>query len=211
MYQFTYISKNFDWKYNIIHFVFCILSQIIPPRKTSIFFELDIIMSNSDEFYKVLGKTENPKLFTNVELNDAQKLAKKHPNTFEAPTQEQLNSIEIGDTVKICDGEERFWTIVKELKEDHIVAEVNNKLIGDQEYNLGDLIQFTKNNIYEIHCARYNEIMGNALKTIHEITGQSLGGCLAIIMGMLDDGKTIFEIEKIINTFKTMDDIVRHK
>ena len=37
---------------------------------------------------------------------DAQEMAKKHPNTFEAPDEMDLNALKAGDTVKVCNGED---------------------------------------------------------------------------------------------------------
>lgn len=93
------------------------------------------------------------KLFTNVDFLDAQQLGREHPNTFAAPTEEDIAQIKVGDYVKVCDGEERFWNIIKKMDGDIIVAEINNKLVCGQDYNLGDLIQFSKHHIYDIESA----------------------------------------------------------
>jgi len=86
----------------------------------------------------------------NIEFVNAQEMAKDYPTTFDAPTKEELDKIKEGDYVKICDNKERFWVIVEEVDGDIITGEVDNLLIGDQNFNLGDSIEFKKENIYDI-------------------------------------------------------------
>lgn len=126
------------------------------------------------------GKT--PQLFTNVSFSDAQKLQRDNPDSFEAPSQKELDQLKVGDVVKVSNGQERFWTIIKELKSSNvIIAEVNNRLMGVQPYNLGDLIQFTKTNIYTIRSARNATLMGETLAYAMELTGKPLLECYSSI------------------------------
>ena len=83
-------------------------------------------------------------------LIDAQEMAQKHPDTFEAPTTEELNEVKEGSFVKICNGEERFWATVTKISVDKVTADVDNDLLGDYGYNLGDEIEFEKKHIYSI-------------------------------------------------------------
>ena len=87
-----------------------------------------------------------------VRFIDAQKMARKYPKTFEAPTQEELGALEVGHLVKVCDevAGERFWTIIKHIDGDVITAEVNNYLICVDDYGVGDEIVFEKRHIYDI-------------------------------------------------------------
>lgn len=85
------------------------------------------------------------------EFIDAQEMAQKHPDTFEAPTSEELDQISVGSLVKICNDEERFWTEVTKIDGDKITANVDNQLLGDYGYNLGDSIEFEKRHIYSIY------------------------------------------------------------
>lgn len=82
---------------------------------------------------------------------DAQKMAKEHPKTFNAPSAKELNNLKVGDTVKVCNDEERFWTIIKSINGEVIEAKVDNVLGGDYGYNRGDIITFEKKNIYSIY------------------------------------------------------------
>ncbi len=145
----------------------------------------------------------NQKLFTNIEWRDAQQMAKDHPDSFHAPSQNELDSIEIGYSVKICDGEERFWIIVKEIKEDNltIIGEINNNLIGDQSYILGDLVQFTKNNIYNVNSPDYKERLRNAGRRLIEISRYTNQQCLQLIIEMVNMHKSIEEIEDMVNEY----------
>lgn len=79
---------------------------------------------------------------------DAQEMAKNHPDTFEAPTLEELNKIKQDDSVKLCHNAERFWVTVIEVHEDEIIGEVDNQLFEDQPFNLHDIIAFKREHIY---------------------------------------------------------------
>ena len=86
------------------------------------------------------------------EFVNAQKMAIEHPKTFEAPTEEDLNSIVVGDIVKVSTGNERFWTIMTEINGDNISATGDNDLVQDENEDLtyGTVINFKKENIYDI-------------------------------------------------------------
>jgi len=84
---------------------------------------------------------------------DAQQMAKDNPKTFEAPKEVDLNFLADGAYVKICVDRERFWTIIKEIENDVIVAEINNHLVFSDEHGLydGDIVMFEKRHIYSIY------------------------------------------------------------
>jgi hypothetical protein len=81
---------------------------------------------------------------------DAQEMAKNHPDTFEAPTREELDSISVGDYVKICAEPERFWVIVEQIDGDKITGTVNNDLVCTGKHGLEneDKIMFEKRHVY---------------------------------------------------------------
>ena len=88
---------------------------------------------------------------------NAQELARAHPNTFEAPSVKELEIIVAGDLVKICNGTERFWArVVSVIGEEHpggsriIHAIVDNELLCNDYYDLGDAIQFRGWHVYSI-------------------------------------------------------------
>lgn len=87
-----------------------------------------------------------------VEFTDAQEKYRKHPETFDAPTEKELDKVEVGGIVKVCLDHERFWTIVKEVEGNRIKAEVNNDLLFTDKHGLrcGDIISFEKRHIYSI-------------------------------------------------------------
>ena len=73
---------------------------------------------------------------------------------FEAPP---LDALEVlprkDDVVKICDGEERFWTLVVAVDGESIEALVLNPLVGDQDFaKPGTRIRFEKRHIYMIEA-----------------------------------------------------------
>lgn len=93
----------------------------------------------------------------NVRLIDALEMSKEHPETFHIPTKEEINKIKKGSTIKVSDGKDRFWSIVKQvIKNDKgyqnmYQCEINNQLVNRQKYNLGDLIFVNGYNIYQIY------------------------------------------------------------
>ena len=81
---------------------------------------------------------------------DAQEMVKVHPETFYAPSKDELDDISIGDFVKVCDNDERFWVIVEEIDGDTITGVVDNDLIRDHSFSCGSKISFDKCNVYNI-------------------------------------------------------------
>lgn len=87
----------------------------------------------------------------NIFIN-AVKMAIKHPKTFEAPSQLSLASITTGSIVKVCNNyQERFWVTVTSVVGDTVTGKVDNDLVITEDYNYGDIIVFTKDNIYNIY------------------------------------------------------------
>lgn len=80
---------------------------------------------------------------------DAKEMNYKYPDTFDYPTQIELDNIAIGDSLKISNGLERFWVEVKEKNKIYLIGRVDNELITD-EYKLNDLVMFENKNIYDI-------------------------------------------------------------
>lgn len=104
----------------------------------------------------IRGRVRKKKEYS-MNFISAQLMKKEHPETFDAPTIEELTNLKESSIVKICHKNERFWTIIKKIDKDKdtvfqdlITAVVNNKLIEDQPFDLGDIIQFQKHHIYSI-------------------------------------------------------------
>jgi hypothetical protein len=83
---------------------------------------------------------------------DAQQMKKEHPETFYAPTQEELDKIKIRDYAKVCVGRERFWVKVLKIEDETITGTIDNDLVFTHEHGLkfDDVISFEKKNIYSI-------------------------------------------------------------
>ena len=94
-------------------------------------------------------------IFTD-EWVDVNEMNSKYANTFDIPTQTELENITIADTVKISNGYERFWVEIKEIKNLYLIGRVDNELITN-EYNLNDYVMFEKKNIYDIHTIKDKE------------------------------------------------------
>ena len=82
-------------------------------------------------------------------LTDAQEMGRKHPDTFEAPTLDELVAIAPGDSVKICvtAARERFWTLVESVQGDMIHATVDNHLDG-LDWPPGKMLVFERKHVY---------------------------------------------------------------
>ena len=80
---------------------------------------------------------------------DAKEMNFKYPHTFDYPTQNELDNIKIGDSIKISNGLERFWVEIKEKNKFYLIGRVDNELITN-EYKLNDMVMFENKNIYEI-------------------------------------------------------------
>lgn len=88
-----------------------------------------------------------------MEFINAQQQKLDNPNTFDAPSQDELDAIKLDDSLKVCIGGERFWTTVTEVKGQQIKAIVDNHLINCEEHGLdyGDEVEFNKHHIYDIY------------------------------------------------------------
>ena len=64
----------------------------------------------------------------NVELISAKYMNEQNPETFEIPTNDELDKISVGSLVKVCANRERFWVEVVDLENDWFIGKVNNVL-----------------------------------------------------------------------------------
>lgn len=85
-------------------------------------------------------------------FTDAQEMAIKHPETFEAPSKKELESLKPGSYVKVSVMSERFWCEIISIDGENIVARVDNDLVCTDEHGIScdDIIKFEKRNIYNI-------------------------------------------------------------
>ena len=86
-----------------------------------------------------------------MKLTNAKLMNKKHPTTFEIPTEKELSKVDVGTLVKlIFDGKERMW--VKVIKRDNNNFE---GILDNDPFNLpiksGDKVKFKKDNITDIY------------------------------------------------------------
>lgn len=84
---------------------------------------------------------------------DAQRKAKEHPETFQAPCPMRLGLLRPGDSVKICaegkEGGERFWVEVLGINGKKILGSVANDLICGHEFDFGTHVEFEMRHIYD--------------------------------------------------------------
>jgi len=87
-------------------------------------------------------------------FDNAVKLAAKYPNTFQLPETSMLSKLKVGDNVKVCLNNERFWCLIKgvDYEKQSLVASVDN-ILQLNELKLGDIVYLNFYNIYDI---KYN-------------------------------------------------------
>jgi len=68
-----------------------------------------------------------------------------------SPTREELDELRVGDTVKISNGFERFFVLVRDIKTNTVTGIIQNHLVGTYGYDYRDQIEFEKSHIYSIH------------------------------------------------------------
>ena len=83
-------------------------------------------------------------------------------NSTNLPTQEAINAIKVGDRIKICDGVERFYTLIIDVEKDNnkligLCAIITTNLLYNKSYNYGDTVFVYPENIYEIVTKEFFE------------------------------------------------------
>jgi hypothetical protein len=85
-------------------------------------------------------------------FEDAQRMQRLYPDTFAAPGQAELDSVEAGSYVKVCVEGERFWVAVTAVDGDSVTGHVSNDLQRTDVHGLrdGDDVTFEKCHIYDV-------------------------------------------------------------
>jgi hypothetical protein len=97
----------------------------------------------------------------------------------------EVNEIKPEYTVKINNGIERFWVLVKSITDDGtIIGTVNNNLIHNRSYNFGNTIKFKRENVYVVHTTEY--LIDNSNKLENKL--------FPIIQSLLDRGVPLDKI-----------------
>ena len=84
---------------------------------------------------------------------DAQEMARLYPDTFNAPSTEDISEIKNGDHVKVCNGQERFWILVSnnDIVTQRITGQVDNILFDATEgLGLGDPVTVEYRHVYNL-------------------------------------------------------------
>ncbi|MEG0869844.1 MAG: hypothetical protein RSD49_04860 [Hafnia sp.] len=90
-------------------------------------------------------------------LKNAQAFARQYPIQVSAPSQEELDALQVGMCVKVGVGDtfknsEAFWAEVHEITPTHIVGVIVNELRFTETHGLKalDVIQITRDNVFII-------------------------------------------------------------
>jgi len=82
---------------------------------------------------------------------NAKGLSMESPDTFEVPSDKELNEISKGMFVKVCHNQERFWVEIKSIRRDgSILGRVDNNLLCDHDFDLNSLVEFERSNIFSL-------------------------------------------------------------
>lgn len=83
---------------------------------------------------------------------NAQQMAREFPQTFTAPTADELKAVKVGMHVKLCVGKERFWLKVETIKDGTLFGCITQDLVRTHLHGLkdGDKLSFHQDNIYQI-------------------------------------------------------------
>jgi hypothetical protein len=117
-----------------------------------------------------------------IEFANAQEMHKLYPDTFWAPSQEELDNVKVGDTVKVCAKVcaeqnrrtlERFWVKITKINGEILKGEVSNVLV-DIDLKLDEEITFKKENIYDFIKKNNDDVahevfFGENIKRIRKI------------------------------------------
>ena len=130
-----------------------------------------------------------------IELIDAHKMSESYPEKFHLPDDNIFEKIKENWVVKICDGTERFWTIVTSVQKDEdsifnskVEAVIDNHLFEEKSYKKGDFVSFEFRHIYDVKPP----IIEREIEPIYEVMPM-------IILGLLKKGYSREEIPYIIN------------
>lgn len=85
-----------------------------------------------------------------TEWVDAQAMARSYPDSFEAPSQAQLDAVAPGSWVKIATSGERFWIKVVTVEGVRITGVIDNDLVRTAQHGLqcGDRVTCEKRHLY---------------------------------------------------------------
>lgn len=88
-------------------------------------------------------------------FTNAQEMHRLHPDTFDAPSEDELAAIRPGDSVKVCTGGERFWVTVTQAGEAELTGTVDNDLVLTADHGLRyrDAVRFPRECVYSVWSA----------------------------------------------------------
>lgn len=95
------------------------------------------------------------------------------------PDAADLARLDVGDCVKICNGEERFWvcilrSMVVRDGQRVIVGEVRNQLVIPRPYNCGDMVAFKEEHVYDIMFADERDQMKEVARQYFAAGGRQI-------------------------------------
>jgi hypothetical protein len=85
------------------------------------------------------------------DLVDATQMARHHPETFTAPSTEELAKLRVGDSVKVCRHNERFWITLTKVEDLNLEGAIDSVMINDanSDLPLGRLVVVNRCHVFE--------------------------------------------------------------
>lgn len=81
---------------------------------------------------------------------DAQAMHRAHPDTFDAPSDVELDAVDEGDCVKVCAQAERFWIRVNKVTPTGFDGEVWNHLTARHRLRLRDRVSVERRHVLAV-------------------------------------------------------------
>ncbi len=94
-------------------------------------------------------KSKKPTVKNPILINAAQ-IALEHPETFQRPADDEIKTLATGQSVKVCNGLERFWVNVENSNFPFFTGKVNNYLLFPNGLRFGGRIAFHADNVFDI-------------------------------------------------------------
>lgn len=102
---------------------------------------------------------EEPQIYK-PKLKNAILMHNIYPNTFQIPTNNEINDLNIGDYVIVYNSNtsEYFWVKLGNTYSINMIGKIYNDLTKNSEYTRGNLIYLKRKNIYRISKQKYTNL-----------------------------------------------------
>lgn len=89
------------------------------------------------------------RVVTGLDFVNAQDMRLQNPGISNAPSYEELKTLQITDRVKVCCNGEYFWTQVVHIDYDTLIARLETYPLRQVKLNYWDHVEYHKHHIFE--------------------------------------------------------------